>query len=309
MQQILKMSRVPLLHVLILLLALWLSACAASATPTGSKPIIVATTTQLEDVLNNIVGDRMTVVGLVPRNGDVHTFEPTPDDVRKVATAQAVFKNGAGLEGWLDKLIANAGGQRPIFDTTQGLPLATIDDAFDDRGQTDPHVWMSPVLMQGVVDNIVAGLKQIDPQGAAVYEANGSAYKTKLQELDVWTQQQVATIPPAQRQLVTTHDAMGYFAKQYGFKIIGYVIPSVSSEAQTSAKQLAELEAVIKSSGVKTIFAEKSINPKFMDQVAQDTNVRIQELYVDSLGNVGGEAGTYLDFFRTDVTRIVDGLK
>lgn len=285
-------------------------ACAPSASPMNTtKPTIVATTSQLADVLGNLVGDRMTVLELVPRNGDPHEFEPTPEDVRKISSAQAVFKNGAGLEGWLDKLIENAGGTRPIFDMSAGLKLETIDHAFQEGGETDPHIWMSPVQMLDVVDHAVAGLKQIDPQGAAAYQTNADGYKSKLRDLDTWAEQQVATIPPEKRLLVTTHDAMGYFASWYGFKIVGYVIPSVSTEGQTSAQQLAQLVDKIKQSGVKTVFAEKSGNPKFVEQIAQDANVQVDELYVDSLGDVGGEAGTYLDFIRTDVAKIVNGLK
>lgn len=287
-----------------------IAGCSAPPSTAPGKPTIVATTSQLQDILQNIVGDRMTVVGLVPRNADPHEFEPTPEDVRAVATAKAVFKNGAGLEGWLDKLIENAGGERPVFETTQGMTLATIDHAFREGGETDPHVWMNPLQMQAVVDNMVAGLAQIDLEGATIYQTNGEAYKGKLRDLDAWAQGQVATIPPSQRLLVTTHDAMGYFASHYGFKIVGYVIPSVSTESgSTSAQQLAKLVDEIKSTGVKTIFAEKSTNPKFMEQVAQDANVTVDELYVDALGGAGGEAGTYLDFIRTDVNKIVKGLK
>jgi ABC-type Zn uptake system ZnuABC Zn-binding protein ZnuA len=269
---------------------------------------VIATTTQLEDVVSNIAGDRVTVLGLLPRNGDPHGFEPTPEDVRKVATSDAVFKNGAGLEGWLDKLIENAGGERPIFDTTAGLPLATIDRAFEEGGETDPHVWMNPVLMQQVTDNIVAGLKQIDPAGATLYEANGLAYKKQLQDLDAWAEQQLEAIPAARRKLVTAHDAIGYFAGRYNFEVVGFIFPTNEAE-ETSAQALGELEDKIKATGVPTIFGESDSNPKFMEQVAQDTGVQVVTLYVDSLGEKGTEAGTYLDFFRTDVARIVAGLK
>jgi ABC-type Zn uptake system ZnuABC Zn-binding protein ZnuA len=250
----------------------------------------------------------VTVVGLLPRNGDPHGFEPTPEDVRKVATSNAVFKNGAGLEGWLDKLIENAGGQRPIFDTTAGLPLATIDRAFEEGGETDPHVWMSPVLMQQVTDNVVAGLKQIDPAGASVYDANGVSYKKQLQELDAWAEQQLAAIPAERRKLITAHDALGYFAARYGFEVVGFILPT-NEAGETSAQALSELENKIRESGVPTIFGESDANPKFIEQVAQDTGVQVETLYVDSLGEKGSEAGTYLDFFRTDVNRIVAGLK
>ena len=142
-----KQPRIGTLFTL-LLSALVLVACVPVAAPTtatnatsNAKPTVIATTTQIEDVVGVIAGDRVTVVGLVPRNGDPHEFEPTPETVKQVAESAAVFKNGAGLEGWIDELIENAGGERPIFDTTQGLTLAVIDHAFEEGGETDPHVW------------------------------------------------------------------------------------------------------------------------------------------------------------------------
>lgn len=296
---------------------LLLAACVPVAAPapantdgSPAKPTVIATTTQLEDVVSVIGGDRVTVVGLVPRNGDPHEFEPTPDHVKQVADSAAVFKNGAGLEGWIDELIANAGGERPVFDTTQGLVLSVIDRAFAEGGETDPHVWFSPILMQGVVDNITAGLKQIDPAGATTYDANASTYKAQLQELDAWAEQELGKIPVERRKLVTAHDALGYLATRYDFAIIGAVIPSVSTEAaETSAKELSALVEAIKAAGVSTIFAEASANPKFIEQVAAEAGVKVDELYVDSLGDKGGEAGTYLDFFRADVNKLVNGLQ
>ena len=281
----------------------------APAAPAGALTVI-ATTTQIEDVLGVLAGDRVTVVGLVARNGDPHEFEPTPENVKQVADADAVFKNGAGFEGWLDELIANAGGERPVFDLSEGLTLGTVDNAFEEGGETDPHIWMSPVNMLTVVDNAAAGLKQIDPAGAATFDANATSYKAQLNELDAWAEQEMAVIPAERRKLVTAHDAMGYFASRYNFTILGAVVPSASTEAaETSAKELAALVETIKTAQVPTIFAEASNNPKFIEQVAAESGVKVDELYVDSLGDKGGEAGTYLDFFRTNVNRVVAGLK
>jgi len=281
----------------------------APAAPAGALTVI-ATTTQIEDVLGVLAGDRVTVVGLVARNGDPHEFEPTPENVKQVADADAVFKNGAGFEGWLDELIANAGGERPVFDLSEGLTLGTVDNAFEEGGETDPHIWMSPVNMLTVVDNAVVGLKQLDPAGAATFDANATSYKAQLNELDAWAEQEMAVIPAERRKLVTAHDAMGYFASRYNFTILGAVVPSASTEAaETSAKELAALVETIKTAQVPTIFAEASNNPKFIEQVAAESGVKVDELYVDSLGDKGGEAGTYLDFFRTNVNRVVAGLK
>lgn len=282
----------------------------AAAQPRAARPLVIATTTQLEDVVGVIAGEYATVVGLVPRNGDPHEFEPTPEDVKSIADSQAVFKNGAGLEGWLDKLIENAGDQRPIIDTSHGIALDVIDRSFEEGGETDPHIWMSPLLMQTVTDNIAAGLAQIDPPNAAAYQANASEYKTQLAELDTWAADELAAVPAQRRKLVTAHDTMGYFASRYDFTIVGTVIPSVSTEAaETSAKDLAALIDTIRATGVPTIFAETTSNPAFIEQIAAETNVQVDTLYSDSLGDKGGEAGTYLDYFRTNVTKIAAGLR
>jgi len=282
----------------------------ASGGATSGKPVAIATTTQIEDILSVLVGDKMTVVGLVPRNGDPHEFEPTPADVKSVATAQAVFKNGAGFEGWIDELIKNAGGERPVFDLSQGITLGKIASGFEEGGEDDPHLWMNPQNVMLMVDNMLAGLKQLDAANAATYEANAAAYKQQLTELDAYAEKELAAIPAERRKLVTAHDAMGYFATRYNFEIVGAVIPSASTEAaETSAQDLAALVEQIKTAGVPTIFAEASNNPKFVEQIAIEANVKVDQLYVDSLGEKGSEAGTYLDFFRSDVQKIVQGLK
>jgi len=279
-------------------------------TNTSNKPVIIATTTQIEDILSVIGGDRISVVGLVPRNGDPHEFEPTPADVQRVATAQAVFMNGAGFEGWIDELIRNAGGQRPVVDLSVGIPLGTIASGFAESGETDPHIWMNPQHMLIMVDTMVTNLIQLDPAGATTFNANATAYKQELIALDAYAEKELAAIPANRRKLVTAHDAMGYFAARYNFDIVGAVIPSATTEAaETSAQDLATLIDAIKAAGVPVIFAEVSNNPKFIEQVAREAHVRVDTLYVDSLGEKGSDAGTYLDFFRTDVQKIVQALK
>ncbi len=295
-------------------LACLLLACQAQAEPSSTAPTrltVIATTTQLEDIARVIAGDHVTVIGLVPRNGDPHEFEPTPDNVKQVAQSAAVFINGVGLEGWLEELVKNAGGERPIFDVSKNLALGKIDAAFAEGGDPDPHIWMNPLNMVTVVDNIATGLKQIDPTDADAFDANAAAYKTKLTELDAWAEKTLAVIPPERRKLVTMHDAMGYFATRYQFKIVGAVIPSASTEAaETSAKDLTKLVETIKQEQVQAIFTEASVNPKLLEQVGAEANVKVvTDLYIDSLGDKGGEAGTYLDFFRADVNKLVDALK
>lgn len=293
---------------------LFLSGC---QTPNETKttalqiPVAVTTTTHLEDVVGIVAGDRVRVVGLVPRNGDPHTFEPSAQDVEEVAKSDAVFISGLGLEGWISKLVENAGGERPIFDTSQGLTVTTISHGFESGGERDPHVWMNPLKMVRVVENVAQGLSKLDPQGAPEFQKRAKNYQNQLRELDVWAANRLKSVPPAHRKLVTAHDAMGYFAQRYGFQVVGTVIPSVGTEAaETSAQQLASLRRKIEVLGVPAIFAERSNNPKFIEQIGADAKVRVVSgLYVDSLGPKGGEAGTYLQFFRTDVNKIAEVLR
>ncbi|MCX6044260.1 MAG: zinc ABC transporter substrate-binding protein [Chloroflexi bacterium] len=289
-----------------------LMACSPASAPSGpTKLTVVATTTQIEDIASVIAGEHITVIGLVPRNGDPHEFEPTPDTVKQVAQSAAVFINGVGLEGWLEELVKNAGGERPIFDISKNIPLGKINTAFEEGGDPDPHIWMNPLNMVTAVDNITTGLKQLDPTNGSAFDANATAYKAKLVELDAWAEKALAVIPPERRKLVTMHDAMGYFATRYQFKLVGAVIPSASSEAaETSAKDLSKLVETIKQEQVPAIFTEASINPKLVEQVGAEVNVKVvTDLYIDSLGDKGGEAGTYLDFFRADVNKLVNALK
>ena len=305
------------LLVVLVLAASLLAACQATPTPpvptksAPTKQTVVATTTQLEDVVRVIASDRITVIGLTPRNGDPHAFEPTPDNVKQVAQSTAVFINGAGLEGWLEELIKNAGGERPLFDSSKNLNLGKIGHSLAEGGETDPHIWMNPVNMLTVVDNIVAGLQQIDPTDAPIFAANAAAYKAQLHELDAWAEKELTTVPAQRRKLVTAHNALGYFAARYNFILVGAIVPGGSTEAaETSAQDLGRLIEKVKQENVPAIFAESTSNPKFIEQVGVEANVKVvTDLYIDSLGDKGGEAGTYLDFFRADVTKIVNALK
>ena len=276
----------------------------------AAKPSVVATTTQIEDVARTIGGDEVDVIGLMPREADPHSFEPTPQDVGKVSKASLVLENGIGLEGWIGELVKNAGGNAPAVVVSDGVKIDKISRQFGNGTTPDPHIWMSPLNMIIVTDNIVKGLSKIDAADAAKFRARGEAYKTQLRELDKWAAARLAKVPPAHRKLVTTHDAMGYFAKRYGFTILGTVIPGPDADAETSAQQLAQLIEKIKLAKVPAIFAEASLNPKWIEQVAGETGVKVvHDLQIGSLGPVGQPDGTYLGFFRADVEKIAEALR
>jgi ABC-type Zn uptake system ZnuABC Zn-binding protein ZnuA len=293
--------------------------CVFALTACGSKPAsnagtpavnVLTTTTFLADITHNIAGDRVNVQSLLPAGADPHSYEPVPTDVAKINQSKLLIVNGLEYEHFLDPLLKNAGGQHTIVTASDGLKPNTMEDE-EKAGQMvdDPHMWMDPTRVVTYVENIRKGLTNLDPGGAATYQSNADAYVAKLNNLDVWIKDQVSQIPADKRLLVTNHDALGYFAARYGFTIIGAVLPSVSSDASTSAGQMAKLIEQIKSSGAPAIFLDSVENPALAKQIADETGVKIiEDLHVESLTE-GSPAGTYLDMMQYNVTRIVDALK
>ncbi len=297
-------------------LILFLTACsegtapksAAPAGPAAGKLRAVATTTIIADMVRQVGGDRVQVASLLPIGADPHTFNPVPADVRMVAESNIVFQNGAGFDDWLNNIIANAGGQRPVVVVSQGLtPRREIEDG---RQVDDPHFWFDVQNAQAYVQNIQEGLIAADPAGAEAYRSNAGRYLAELKSLDEWIQKQTGQLPPEQRILVTSHDTFGYFAQRYGFEIIGAIIPSASAGAEPSAQQMAGLIQAIRTAGVPAIFTETTVSQTLADRVAREAGVKVvKQLYTDSVGPPGSGADTYVGMMRFDVEAIVTALK
>jgi ABC-type Zn uptake system ZnuABC Zn-binding protein ZnuA len=294
-----------------------LAACAPSGAPAaGSKvaPKVLVTETFLADIVQNVAGDRLKVEALIPLGVDPHGFEPTPRDVKKVADSSTLIVNGAGFEEFLAKLLQNAGGQRTVIEAAAGLesrkPRADEVAADKHSRAGDPHFWLDPVSVIRYVENIRDGLSATDPAGASVYAANAQAYIAKLQELDKWAAEQLQQVPADRRVLVTNHESLGYFADRYGLRIVGAIIPSVSSGASPSAQQLAGLADAVKRAGVKAIFLETGANPQLANQLARDAGIKaVTSLYTHSITDAKGPAPTYIDMMKYNVKAIVDALK
>lgn len=280
-----------------------LSACGASAAG-GPGPHVLATTTVVGDIAQNVAGGRLTVETLLPRGADPHEYQLTPQDTTKIAESTLLIANGVNYEAWLQETLQNAGGQRTVVIATDGLTKRTSAEG------EDPHMWMDPNNVIQYVENIRAALTQADPGGAAEYQANAAAYTANLRELDTWIFGQVDQIPAGNRLLVTNHDSLGYFVDRYGFKVIGTIVPGLSSEASPSARQMAELIDMIKATGAPAVFLNVSDNPHLADQVREETDIAVvDDLYIESLSPLDGPAATYLDMMRYNVTRIVEALK
>ncbi len=272
--------------------------------PAGPQRLTVVTTlTVLADLIGQVGGDKVQVKALVPPGGEVHTYQPTPDDIKSVAQGKIVFYNGAHLEEWIDETIRSAGKpDLPIVVLSQGLPVIA-----EDGGEPNPHLWLDIANAKAYVEKIRDNLGKVDPTNAASYADRAQTYLAQLDELDTWIRAEIDRIPPRRRKLVTFHDAFPYFARRYGFSLHGVVVASPGKEP--SARELTQLARRIKRAEVPAVFAESQFNPKVMEVLAQDAGVRvITNLYNDSL-SAGPEANSYIAMMKHNVTQIVNALK
>ncbi len=280
----------------------------------GEKLQVVATTSILGDIVHNVGGDRIELTTLMAIGEDPHSFVPTPADTAAVHDAHVVFANGLGLEASLEEMLESAGGEATRVYVSDGLEVLAMADGHEgevdphDHGEADPHVWFSVPNVIFWVEKIERTLGTLDPDGVGYYEKNAEAYIDELEELDTWVQAQVTQIPEANRKLVTNHPIFGYFAHRYGLEQLGAVFP-LSPSSEPSAQDIAALEDTILEYGVPAVFSESTVNPKLVQQVAEDTAVELIPLYSGSLGKAGSGAETYVLLIQFDTEAIVDALK
>ena len=217
----------------------------------GGGRTVVATTTQVADLVRDVGGGRVSVDGMLRPGGDPHDYEPRPSDVAAVARAELVFRSGGEVDDWLGDVIRGAGGNAEVVSLIDSV--ARIDD--------DPHWWQDPRRGPCRRDD-PRRLTKLDPAGRRVYARNAQRARGRLRGLDAAIAACVERVPPAKRAIVTTHDALGYFAHRYGVRVVGAVIPSLSTQAQASAGDVDRLVRQIRSEGVEAVFPESSVNPE-----------------------------------------------
>lgn len=269
---------------------------------------VVASFSILADMVKNVGGDRVQVASLVGPDADAHTYEPTPADARTLAEANLVVINGLGLEGKIDRLVKTSGYKGPLAVASQGLrPLTMTDEDHGGKRITDPHAWQNLANGKLYVANIRQALAQVDPAGADVYTANAEAYAKQLDDLDAWVRAEFAKVPRAQRKMVTSHDAFGYFGQAYGLTLLA---PSgVSTESEPSAKGVGQLIRQIKAEKIRALFVENMNDPRLIERIAKETGVQPGgELYSDALSAPDGPAPSYVQMFRNNVSKIVAAL-
>jgi ABC-type Zn uptake system ZnuABC Zn-binding protein ZnuA len=283
-----------LVFTLVLLLALApLAAC--DRVGAGAAQVL-ATTTILADMAEQVAGDRMTIGSIVPAGAHVEEYEPRPDDAKRMSEAKLVITNGLDLDKWVEPLLGNAKAGTPVIVVTDGL--SDIDE--------NPHMWFDPALASGYVAKIRDALIALDPPGRDIYTSSAETYSLQLLALEADLKTRVATIPSDRRKLVTSHDAFPYFAEAFGFEIVGFAEPEPGKPP--SAGELAELVDKVRSAKVPAIFSEAGGSAQLAETVGKETGAKVvTDLPTDSL--LGPPADSYLGLMRVVVDKIVAALK
>jgi ABC-type Zn uptake system ZnuABC Zn-binding protein ZnuA len=287
--------RLPLLLFPAAIVVVLLGACGDDGA-SGGAPRVVATTTQAADLARQVGGSRAVVSSILQPNSDPHAYEPRAGDVKALVRADLVVRSGGEVDEWLEEAQAGAGSDAPVL--TLGA-----------NTREEPHWWQDPRAVLRAVAILRDGLTRADPAGRRVYAANADAYLARLRQLDRSIARCIATIPPARRKLVTTHDALGAYARRYGLEVIATVIPSRSTGGQASAGETAALVKTIRREHVPAVFAESSVRSDVERAIAREAGARVAPaLWADSLGPQGSSGATYLRSMEANTHTIAAAL-
>jgi len=294
--------------------ALVLTACGADG-PNGSaaqegEVRVVATTTHVADLARAVGGERAAVDGLLTPGSDPHDYEPRPSDARALADTDLVLRSGGDIDEWTGDLIDTAGTSASTVSLLDSVHTIEGDHGREDAAAgADPHWWQDPRAAVTAVGAIRDAMVAVDPDGRETYEANAAAYTGELRALDEAIVRCMSTIPEDDRNLVTTHDALGYFAARYDIEVVGLVVPALTTRAQPSAGAVAQLTDTIEAEGVRTIFPERQLPAGLEQAIADEAGAQVGPgLWTDSLGPQDSGAATYLEAMRFNAQAVADGM-
>jgi ABC-type Zn uptake system ZnuABC Zn-binding protein ZnuA len=300
------MIKHPIIHLSALCLVILSSIAGCKEVPqsTDGKKRVVATTTMIEDLAREIGGDLFVVDGIMSAGGDPHLYKPTPGDATLIAKSELVLTNGLKLEGWIDDLVRNAGGEGRVVEVTEGI------EALQDPAKTnypDPHVWHDVTKWVEAARNVGKALTATSPEHEEKILAKTNDYIERLKKLDRDILDAVQEIPEGRRVLITSHDAFQYYGKRYGLQVLA--VQGLSTEAEAGARDLVRVVETVRKRKVPAIFVESSVNPKLIEQISRETGAQIGgTLFSDSLGDKAGPGGTYIGMLETNTKVIVDAL-
>ena len=276
-----------------------LVACSHAAADRPAGPLrIVATTTTLASIARGTAGTTAEVRSLVPVGTSPEDFQPSPDVIAALRNADVLVENGAGLEGWLEATIRNAGNPRlRVVVCAAGLPVR----------DGNPHLWMDPELARAYVAKIRAALIAADAPHAGAYRATATAYDNELAALTARTRAKIATIPAARRTMIVFHNAFDYYARRFGLRIVGAIEPIAGAEPNPA--HVSELVRLARSQHVPAVFAEHEYSDKLARTLAASAGgLTVAFLYDDSLGT-DAAVSTYAGMIDSDTDTIVSALK
>lgn len=282
---------------------LMLAAAHGWSQPVAGHPLrVVASFSILADMAREVGGDAVEVTALVGPDADAHVFEPRPADVRRLAGAGLVVVNGLGFEGWLERLVAASGYRGPVQVASAGIAPRLLGAG------PDPHAWQDLALAQRYVANLRDALARARPERAAVFEARAADYTARLRNLDREVRARFDAIAPAQRRVITSHDAFGYFGAAYG---IEFLAPQgTSTDGEASAAAVARLIDQIRGERVRAVFIENISDPRLIERIAREGGVHVGgRLYSDALSRPGTAADTYIRLFDANARTLATALR
>src|ERR687889_1362695 len=283
----------------------------ASGTDEG-KTKATTSTTMITDLVRQIGGNQVEVTGLMGPGVDPHLHQASQGDLASLQGADVIFYNGLFLEGKMGDILEKVSQQKPTVQVTESIPEEELLAHPQYEGQFDPHVWFDVTLWKMTVDPVVEQLSELDPDGADYFEQNGESYKRQLDELNLYVEEQISTIPEEQRVLVTAHDAFNYFGRKYAMEVRG--LQGISTEAEAGAADVQELADFLTERKIKAIFVESSVPPRNLEAVqaaCRDRGWDLEiggQLYSDAGGDAGTEAETYIGMVRENVDTMVEAL-
>ncbi len=284
-----------------------LAASCSDQKPAGDQPLRVLTSfTILQDMAQNVAGDKVVVESITKPGAEIHEYEPTPLDIVKAQSADLVLYNGMGLERWFEKFLKNV-KDVPVAVLSEGIePMSISEGPYD--GKPNPHSWMSPEGAIVYVENIRRALVELDPANRETYDRNAAAYTKKIEAVDGPVREKLAAIPEDQRTLVSSEGAFSYLLRNYDMKEL-YLWP-VNADEEGTPQQVRHVVDTVRAEKIPVVFSESTISPKAILQVAKETGARYGGvLYVDSLTTEDGPAPTYLDLLQYNADTIVRGFQ
>ena len=273
---------------------------------------VVTTIGMITDIVKNVGGNRVEVIGLMGPGVDPHLYKPSAGDVQKLNAASLIFYNGLHLESKMGDVLAKMSGDTKTVAVTDAVDRSLLLTPPEYEGQYDPHLWFNVTLWMKAVAKVRDVLSEFDPDSAVTYRSNAERYLAKLTELHQYVESQVKRVPPQQRVLVTAHDAFNYFGKGYGFEVRG--LQGISTATEAGIADVQELATFIAERRIPAIFVDSSVSSKSLEAVkaavkSKGFDVEIGgELFSDAMGNAGTPEGTYIGMVRHNIDTIVKGL-